>query len=100
MAFCSDDMKPPCSQDLVMALLPLRLDFINFFLARIAQGFNFSLPFAPQDNISSPSCHIGGDSHCAGPACLSNNFCLLGMEFGIQHFMADFLFAQVVGKYL
>ena len=83
-----------------MALLPQRLDFINFFLTWIAQSFNFSLPLAPQDNISSPSCHVGGDSHRAGPACLSNNFSFLGMEFRIQHFMVNFPLAQVVRKYL
>ena len=36
-----------------MALLPQRLDFINFFLTWIAQSFNFSLPLAPR-TISVP----------------------------------------------
>ena len=83
-----------------MALLPLHLNLINLFLTWIAQSFNFSRPFAPQDNISSPPRHIGGDSYRTRSTCLSNNLSFLGVEFSIQHFMADFFLAQIVGKYL
>ncbi len=82
-----------------MTLLPLRLELIYLLLSWIFKRIRFYFPFTAQNDIRAAPSHICRDGNRTWATGLGNDLCLLGMKFGIKHFMIDFLFLEIIRKY-
>ena len=83
MSFGTDYMQTTSFNDVSMEILPFRFylfspgDFIFWYFHQI------DFKITPKHDVGSPACHISGDSHSTGHACVSDNLGFTLMLLGI-----------------
>ena len=92
MTLGAENVKPPGFDHGVVALLPLAGQLLaGRIVQRLILRCQLGLEIAPEHNIRTPACHVGGNGDHAGSPRLGDNLGLLLVILGIQHFMFDAL---------
>ena len=105
MPLRADHMEPAEPLDLLALSLHLvfLLKLMNqtgpFLLGNIQPGLILILQHCPshrlgiatENDVSTTTCHVGGNSYCAWLSCFGNNFCFALVLLGVQYLVFNFL---------